>query len=155
MNILGTQYTLEHKSLDIYIAGCSGNPHCTNCHNPESWSFNQGVKYDEKYFESIKNKVNNFNSLINNIMIFGGEPLDQNLDELIHLIFDIKSLNKKVWLFTRYDFDNIPQHIIELCDYIKTGRYIPELSCDDNIQYGITLATSNQKIIEVNSYHKT
>ena len=34
----------------------------------------------------------------------------------------------------------------ELCDYIKTGSYIEELKCDDNIQYGIKLATSNQKI---------
>ena len=31
-------------------------------------------------------------------------------------------------------------------DYIKCGKYIPELTTDDNIQYGVHLATSNQRI---------
>jgi glutaminase len=33
-----------------------------------------------------------------------------------------------------------------MCDYIKTGRYIPELKVNENVHYGINLATSNQKI---------
>ena len=36
--------------------------------------------------------------------------------------------------------------IKELCDYIKTGEYDESLKCENNIQYGIKLATSNQKI---------
>ena len=47
MNILATQYTLPYKSLDIYVAGCSGSPHCINCHNKESWDFNQGEIYNK------------------------------------------------------------------------------------------------------------
>ena len=34
----------------------------------------------------------------------------------------------------------------KMVDYIKIGAYIPELTTDDNIQFGIKLATSNQKI---------
>ena len=146
INILATQYTLEHKSLDIYLAGCSGNPHCTNCHNPESWDFTQGDLYNKQYFEKIKNKVNDFDSLIDNIMLFGGEPNDQDYDELYQLLTDLKTLNKKIWIFTRYSLEDMPMCEIVLCDYIKTGRYIPELTTDDNIQYGIKLATSNQMI---------
>jgi anaerobic ribonucleoside-triphosphate reductase activating protein len=56
MNILATSYTLQYKSLDVYIAGCSGNPHCIGCHNPESWNFNQGEKYSLKYFNQLKLK---------------------------------------------------------------------------------------------------
>lgn len=146
MNILATSYTLQYKSFDIYVAGCSGFPHCSNCHNPDSWDFNQGILYDEKYFSEIKNKINEFDNIIENVMIFGGEPLDQNHDELLHFLIDLKSLNKKIWLFTRYDLKELPAFVLWLSDYIKTGRYIPELSCNGNIQHGIKLATSNQKI---------
>lgn len=151
MNIIGTQYTLQYKSLDIYIAGCNGNPHCTNCHNPESWDFNQGINYTGEYFNKyIKQKCNDFSSLIENIMVFGGEPNDQDKDELLHLLFDLKSLNKKIWIFTRYDLKQLPKFELELCDYIKCGKYIPELTIENNTQYGIKLATSNQKIYKKN-----
>lgn len=146
MNILATQYSLTSKSLDIYVAGCNGNPHCVGCHNPESWSFNQGELYTEEYFNNIQTKVQDFDILIDNIMIFGGEPNDQNHDELLHFLIDIKSLNKKVWLFTRYGITDVPKFELSLCDYIKSGSYMPELITDDNIQYGIKLATSNQFI---------
>lgn len=146
MNILATQYTLSLKSLDVYVAGCSGSPHCVGCHNKESWDFNQGDLYNEEYLKKIKIKVRNFNLMIDNIMLFGGEPLDQNHDELFQMLLDLKPLDKKIWIFTRYKIEDIPINIRELCDYIKCGRYILELTTDDNIMYGIKLATSNQFI---------
>ena len=148
MNIIGTQYTLQYKSLDIYIAGCNGDKgvHCTSCHNPESWNFNQGELYNKEYFNKIKIKVKDFNNLIDNIMIFGGEPNDQNIDDLTFFLSDLKSLSKKIWLFTRYNIKDVPKFELGLCDYIKCGAYIPNLKTDDNVQYGIKLATSNQKI---------
>jgi len=146
MRVISTQYTLQYKSLDIYVAGCSGNPHCNLCHNPESWDFNQGHIYNGGYFNHIKEKVKSFDLLVDNIMIFGGEPNDSNHDELLHMLMDLKSLGKKIWLFTRYEINDIPEFEYTLCDYIKTGRYDSELIVDDNIQFGIQLATSNQKI---------
>jgi anaerobic ribonucleoside-triphosphate reductase activating protein len=148
VNILATQYTLLRKSLEIYVAGCKGNNgvHCTSCHNPESWEFNQGRIYNEFYFNKIKTKIDDFNDMINKIEIFGGEINDQNHEELEVFLKDLKSLDKEIWLFTRYDLKDCPRFELELCDYIKCGAYIPELSCNNNLQYGITLATSNQKI---------
>jgi anaerobic ribonucleoside-triphosphate reductase activating protein len=150
MNIASTQYTLEIKSLEIYVAGCNASPHCPNCHNPESWNFNLGENYDFEYLLKLENKVKNFDNMIDNIMIMGGEPLDQNKKEIYELFFDIatsSTLNtKKIWLFTRYELENIAKEIKDLCDYIKCGKYIKELSCDNNIQHGIKLATSNQNI---------
>ena len=148
MNILATSYTLKHNSFDIYIAGCSGSPKCLGCHNPESWDFNIGRNFDEVYFLEIKNKIDEFDIMIDNIMIFGGEPLDQDHDELINLLKSLSKLNKKIWLFTRYDLQDVPSNISVYLDYIKTGRYIEELKIDSNIQHGINLATSNQKIFK-------
>lgn len=149
MRILSTQYTLATKSFEIYIAGCRGvdGQHCKNCHNPETWSFEQGDIFTINYFnEKIKNKVTEFDLLINNIMIFGGEPLDQPIYELLEMLQYLNELNKPIWLFTRYSFENLPTEIKEHLDYIKCGQYIEELATDDNIQYGIKLATSNQHI---------
>jgi anaerobic ribonucleoside-triphosphate reductase activating protein len=153
MNIIGTSYTLQHKSFDIYVAGCSGSPHCDGCHNPESWNFNQGIMYDKDYFNKIKYKVNLFDSMVENIMIFGGEPLDQDHKYLIQLLTDLRTLNKKVWLFTRYEIKEVPQEIKLLCDFIKTGRYKPDLATEDNIQCGIKLASSNQQIHNMEEQH--
>jgi len=144
LNIAATQYTLSTSSLDIYFSGCNP-PHCKDCHNPELWEFVDDNNYIKKFYE-IEKKVKNFNTLIENIMLFGGEPMHQNHEELIDFLNKLKSLNKKIWLFTRQDIHEIPKSIKHLCNYIKCGRYLPELKTDDNIMYGITLATSNQKI---------
>lgn len=147
MHIAATQYTLSTSSLDIYFSGCNP-PHCKECQNPELWKFVNKNNYIKK-FKDIEEKVKNFDTLIENIMLFGGEPLDQNHDEFLDFLNKLKTLNKKVYLFTKYSIDEVPEDIKTLCDYIKTGRYLPELKTDDNIMYGITLATSNQKIYKI------
>ena len=146
MNILGTQYTLKHRAFEIYVAGCKGSPHCKGCHNPESWDFNRGDTMDDTYLLSIRNKIQSFDKLIENIMIFGGEPLDQDINEIVRLLNWLRQFNKKIWIFTRYDLQSIPQIIKDHCDYLKCGRYEEQLSTDNNVQHGITLATSNQHI---------
>ena len=86
-------------------------------------------------------------------MIFGGEPLDQPYFELEQMLKHLKELEKKIWLFTRYDMNNIPERILDKVDYVKSGRYMKNLISDDNIQFGITLASSNQKIFDLSSYN--
>lgn len=152
MKILATQYTLQYKSLDIYIAGCKGDNgiHCRNCHNPESWSFENGDLYNKNFLEKILKKIKDFDCLIENIMIFGGEPNDQNYNELENFLRDLKETGKKIWLFTRYKFSDLPQFEYELCDYIKCGEYNENLKTNNNKQHGIQLATSNQRIYKKN-----
>lgn len=145
MRIAATDYSLRTKSLDIYVSGCNA-PHCEGCHNPELWAFDVGEVCNEKIMKKIKDKVDNFPSLIDNIMIFGGEPLDQDHNELEKMLVELSKLNKSIWLFTKYDIDKIPQFVRDRCTYIKTGRYLRNKECENNTQYGITLATCNQEI---------
>lgn len=145
MNILATQYTLSNKAFEIYVSGCKA-PHCKNCHNPESWNFKRGKQYNKAYFNRIKAKVDACDDLVDNIIIFGGEPFDQDYAELEELLKDLKTLNKQLWVFTKYSLEEIPIKLMFYFDYIKCGRYIPELTVEDNLQYGIKLATSNQHI---------
>ena len=149
MNIIATQFTLNNKAYEVYFSGCSAHPHCKGCHNPESWDFSLGEVYDSYYSQKIINSIKDFDSLIDNIWLLGGEPLDQNIDDLISMVYDLKETGKKVWLFTRYELSEVQKILskrIEVFDYIKCGAYKSELTVEDNIQYGVKLATANQYI---------
>jgi organic radical activating enzyme len=147
INIAATQYSINNQSFEIYLAGCSANPHCEGCHNPELWDFNVGNVYDINYKEKILQKVKDFGSIIQHIWILGGEPLDQNIDELEKLISDMKLTGKSIWLFTRNDIDRVPENIKKQVDYIKTGRYLPK-KINEHVEYGVTLITENQHILK-------
>lgn len=144
MRIYATQYSAENRAIEIYLSGCDGI--CKGCHNPELWDFNMGTEWQHE-LPKIINKIRDFDPIIDNIWILGGEPLLQNISHLKILLRTLKQdTNKKLWLFTRFNHDVTPIQIKYYCDYIKHGAYVEELKCDNNIQYGIKLATSNQYI---------
>ena len=90
-----------------------------------------------------------FPKLGDKIMVFGGEPLDQDTDDLCQLLYDLSTLGLPIWLFTRYDIDEVPPVIKQYCDYIKTGRYLSRYRVSDYTSEGIPLATSNQKVHKI------
>lgn len=145
MNISKIQYTLSQKSLDIYVSGCHG-PHCEGCHNESLWDFSCGELYDENYFQKIQLKVKDFDNMIDKIMIFGGDLMHQKYEDIVEFLLDMRIFKKEIWVFTGESFSNIPEEIAILCDYIKCGKYKKDFIVDNNIQYGISLATSNQRI---------
>jgi organic radical activating enzyme len=148
MNILAIQYSLKHHSLDIYLAGCAG-PHCTSCHNPGSWDFNQGTLWDDAYQDALGAKIDGAGPLIKRIFILGGEPLDQNHKELESLLIFCHFFQKEVWLFTgKSDILDVPFDVRVLCDYIKLGPYLPEDKVEDYQVHGITLASGNQVVLK-------
>ena len=146
MNLFGTKFTLSYESYEIYLSGCKR--HCKGCHNPDSWDFNNGDILDDKLINKLINRINN-NSSIKNIWIVGGEPLHQDINELSLLLSKLKETNKPIWLFTHYEYQEIPLTILNQIDYVKTGFYDETLKCDNNIHFGVKLDTSNQKIIKV------
>jgi len=143
MNIVSVQYTLNNLSMDIYLSGCTR--HCKGCHNYELWDFKEGTNYLD-VLDGITQRVKEFDIAIDNIMLLGGEPLDQDKEDLLYLTTYLYALGRPLWLFTGYEFKDVPTNLLRWYDYIKCGDYKEELACKDNIQYGISLATSNQKI---------
>ena len=91
--------------------------------------------------------------MIKRIFILGGEPLDQDHSELIKFLdsiyTDVVLANDiELWLFTRYEINQVPDEFKNIFHYIKTGPYREELTVTDNISYGVRLATSNQKVLK-------
>lgn len=150
MNIAGTQYTYSTKSLDIYLAGCKP-PHCRGCQNPELFSFETGELFDDRVRLRIINKISEFNQIIDNIFIYGGEPLDQDLKELKFLLKMLKKTKKNIWLFTKYPIEEVPIKIKKYCSYIKCGKYDDQKLIDNYYQYGVKLASSNQIIYKLDN----
>lgn len=145
MKIVAIDFSMSTKSYDIFFSGCNANPKCEGCHNPESWDFSFGAEWRTKK-EKIAKDIKDFSSVIDKIFILGGEPLDQDTFEFTTFLLWLKEQGKEIWLFTRYSIDEVPDYVKEEVDYIKTGRYLPELSTQNNLCYGVRLATSNQTI---------
>jgi anaerobic ribonucleoside-triphosphate reductase activating protein len=130
-------------SVDIFLSGCNREPKCKNCHNPELWNFDNG---NDINYEEIIRWLKIKNELFDNVIIMGGEPLDQkDLVVLLEKIYKIKP----IWLYTSYELDEIPKQIEKYCSYIKTGRYDETQLSKNNIVYGIKLASKNQKIYKI------
>lgn len=144
MNLAATQYSLKYNAFEIYLSGCNGV--CEGCCNPELKEFGIGKTINAEVTQSLLSKITDFDLIIKNIWVLGGDPMDNNQSELTQLLNDLSKTNKQIWLWTRYDLKDIPNNIKQYCDYIKSGEYIPRLSIDNNIQYGIKLQTSNQNI---------
>lgn len=133
------------KRIEIYLSGCK-EPHCKNCQNPESWDFDNGNKFDDSFF----NKLYEYENMYDHIWILGGEPLDQLKDDFILLLDRLYELNKNIWLFTRYELDEIDVDVLEYCNFVKTGKFIADNSPYIS-EYGFELASKNQKIIKINT----
>lgn len=146
MNVVHTQFVMNKQRLEIYLAGCKGinGVHCKGCHNPQSWDFNAGKEID---IEKLVTKAQN--SFVKNVFIAGGEPLDQDKEQLVVLLSALHQCNKPIWLFTRYSLGSISNDIMQYISYVKTGEYDEQLLTSDNVQFGVSLASTNQMIYQI------
>lgn len=145
MNILTVDYSMATKSMDIFFSGCRMGKHCPGCHNSEAWDFSVGKDW-RTWVDKITKDTTMFGGMFDKFFILGGEPLDQDLSELSIFLNYLRNLGKEIWLFTRYELEEIPPDMKCKFEYIKTGPYREELSVKDYVCEGVTLATSNQKI---------
>lgn len=112
----------------VFVQGCP-IPHCPNCFNPETWSFNGGKEWTrdvEDYFFNLINRP-----YINRISFLGGECLcGENIKDITDIAKKCKEMfpKKEIWLWSRYDFkkDISNKDIINYLDYIIDGQYIDE-----------------------------
>lgn len=146
MRIAATQYNLNTRALEIYVSGCK--IHCKGCHNPELQDFNLGDPYEDVK-ENILTKIKDFDNLIDKVWVLGGEPLNQEENQLINMLSDLIETNKPIWLFTGYDLSEVPEKIKAYIDYLKYGKYDETKRTEGYIKYGVELVSSNQNLIKL------
>jgi len=148
VNLAITQYSLSTKTFELYISGCIAHP-CKNCYSPELWDETVGNELNDDIYNSLMNKIKRNIDIIDNLMICGGEILEKPNEDVIKLIKFLQQFKKPIWLYTRFKYSEVDKEILDELDYIKCGQYDEAKVTDDNIQFGIKLASSNQKIYEM------
>lgn len=126
----------------VCAIGCSRG--CSNCFN--QYMKDEPIQYIEAQ-EIIKTIKNN---IFNQGIILGGLEWTEQPEEMMELIKLAQQNNLQIMLYTGMDEMQFRNTFPTLADiWIKVGRYNETLQCNDNVQYGVKLATSNQKIIKL------
>ena len=134
----------EGVGCSLFVQGC--HFHCKNCFNQSTWDFNGGKEWTKATIEKFLELVNR--PYITRVSILGGEPLtDENIEDVSDLISQIP-LNKKVWLYTGYVYENMDSDrklVSNSVDVLVDGQYVDELK-DMNLSFR---GSSNQRIIDI------
>lgn len=108
----------------IFFSGCKF--HCPNCFNSELWDFNSGKPFDETAKKELYDLLADEHCC--GLSILGGEPLQQNLEELLAFVKETKELfpSKDIWLWSGYylcDLNALQREIVNHCDYFIDGPF--------------------------------
>lgn len=122
----------------LFLQECSRN--CGGCHNAGINEHGKGTMVPiEDLMVFIESRCCN-----KKITISGGEPLEQ-ANSLKILIQRLKEKGYNVCVYTGWEIERVPEHILRFVDYIKTGSYAMDLKNSD-IQYA---GSSNQRMFSV------
>lgn len=139
--IRGTTVDGPGFRTSIYLAGC--NHRCEGCHNPQSWSFDEGTPMTlEEILDIVKEE--DFD-----VTLSGGDPLCNPSSALL-LIKALKEDKRNVWVYTGYTWeeilaDKVLLECASLADVIVDGPFILKLRDTDLLFKG----SSNQRLIDV------
>ena len=140
----------------VFVSGC--NLHCEGCFNSSAWSFDTGHELSPELIEKILDSIEP--EYISGLSILGGEPLDlKNQSGVKKLIEEFRKRfgnSKTIWLWTGYEYDNIPfgkdtLYIISNVDVIVDGPFIAKKKNLDLPYRG----SSNQRIIDAKKTHSS
>ena len=127
----------------IWTQGCGH--HCKGCHNPETWSFEEGYLAD---VDSVIEEIDNLEGQ-DGITLSGGDPLYQ-VDACLEITKHCKEKNLNVWCYTGFLYEEIIKNpkMLELLNYIDVlvdGPFILEQRSLDLKFKG----SENQRVIDV------
>lgn len=130
----------DTATFTIWFAGCTHG--CKGCQNKELWDFNKGEYFGaNELFDLIVKETEK--TKIRTVTLLGGEPLQQNdIAGLVVLCKRLWCADYKIWLYTGYEFKDIPKIFLRYVDYIKCGKYIEELRANE----GSFPITTNQMV---------
>lgn len=128
----------------LFLSGCTH--HCPGCQNPQTHDFNSGIRFTSSELQEIIEQLSK--PYIKGLTITGGDPLHEyNVKEVNNLCKTIKNLfpDKDIWVYTGYNFEDLPTEYLKYIDVLADGRYVDSLK-DVNLPY---VGSSNQRLINV------
>lgn len=131
-------------SIRLIYSGCrrakDGNP-CPGCHNEWLWDYSFGV-CRRKFTEWLEG-IARTRWKPSGIIVTGGEPLDQDPEEIktdVELVRKAFKAQVPVFIYTGYDWEEAKTHpLLNLASYVKVGSYRQDLPPGE-------FASSNQRV---------
>lgn len=123
-------------SFTIWFSGCTFK--CKGCYNQQLQDKSFGIEYTPQQISNIINKCKHLG--IKSVVFIGGEPLQQNINDLLSLCKSLHDDGMNIWLYTGYEFDDVDKSLLQYLYMIKCGRYNEEMKQD-----GFP-ASSNQQV---------
>jgi len=121
-------------SLCFSICGCPIK--CEGCHSPYLWKEENGELLSHQRFYEL---LVQYKTLATCVVFMGGEWHE---DHLIELLKTAKEQQYKTCLYT--GSDTVSSVVLKELNWVKTGKWIPELG-------GLDSEHTNQKFIDINS----
>ena len=126
----------DGAAFTIWFSGCSLK--CPGCHNVQLWDRAGSLSFTPKEIVEI---INDSKVEYKDIILLGGEPMEQDLIDLKELCTLLHESGKKIWLYTGRDLMEIPYPILRLLYFVKYGAF------DQNKLTGGFPSSSNQKVM--------
>ncbi|MHB9924519.1 anaerobic ribonucleoside-triphosphate reductase activating protein [Clostridium botulinum] len=131
----------------LFVSGCTHK--CEGCFNKVAQDFNYGHKWTQEEEDQFLRYANNSN--VKGINILGGEPMQQDMGIMLHLLERLKRESRKpIWLWTGYFYDDIiknksKKQLLKYIDVLIDGKFqINKRSLKLNFR-----GSSNQRVIDV------
>ena len=156
----------EGVGVSLFVQGCPF--HCKNCFNSDTWDFNGGKEWTEEIKDKFMKLIDR--PYIKRVSFLGGCLADQNLDEVLKLVKQIRNSypDKTIWLYTGFEWNSLMskicqptfpdkdfERIIEIhkkrkeiisnVDVLVDGEYIDEQK-DLSLKFR---GSKNQRVIDV------
>lgn len=131
----------------VFFSGCTHN--CLNCFNKEYQNFEYGNEFTQKEIDDIKKYLSE--EVVNGLTLLGGEPLQQNFEDMCNFLSQIRTFtSKSIWIYSGYTYEEIQRDddkmkILSYCDILIDGRFVENLK-DLRLKFR---GSSNQRIIDI------
>lgn len=131
--------------VSLFVSGC--NHGCKGCYNKKAWKGSYGNPYTIAIEDEIVSIVSKDSYA--GLSLLGGEPL-LYINELIPLMERVKSLDKDIWCWTGYTYEEVQslengKEFLSLVDILIDGKFIEEQK-DLKLKFR---GSKNQRIINV------
>ena len=136
--------------VSIFVQGCIF--HCKGCFNEDTWDFNGGKEFTEDTLNILLDLCKSEH--IQGLSILGGEPLhpfNRNTVYKITKKFKEKYPDKDIWLWSGYEYEVIPDELLEYVDVLVDGQFEID-KADPNLKYR---GSANQRVIDIKETLKT
>ena len=120
----------EGTRCTLFVSCCTHA--CRGCYNQKSWSFDNGVLFDEAMAQQIINDLKDTRIKRQGLTLSGGDPLHpRNVEALLPFVERVKKEcpDKDIWVWTGYKLDELDDYqrqMLPFIDVLIDGKFIQE-----------------------------